>query len=500
MSEEVDTSEPPEFGIEKVRELVAEGRRAGHLKADHVHDVLHDLELAPHQVERIYLLLGDLGITIISDDETLGVERKVVGGPALVLENARLRVELARREQLGKVMASVVAAITSVGDRQEIMTKVVALAGVAIGADSSYIALLKDRDWKPAYLWRIPSGFGHKSIPIEQTPFAALALRAGRPVAVDDCRDDEGVDPELQRTWGMRAVMMAPMVVRGEFLGGLFFHYNRGPHHFSKSEIAFAESVAGASSQALQAARLFEQQRRIAVTLQENLIHPLPEVQGLELSVVGKTAYEPELVGGDFSDVFLLDSWHVAILIGDVAGKGIRAAGLTETVRSTVRAFAAVDSSPASILRMTNQLLLRRDVGEELVTAFLVSLDTLSGRTTFASAAHPPPVHLSPSSCQLLELPFGVPLGSFDEDYLDAQLRLTPDDALVLYTDGVTEARHGRELFGYERLVGAVSALRGRSVEELAEGVRDAAVGFSGRLKDDLRVVAFRLVGEMQGE
>ncbi len=190
-------------------------------------------------------------------------------------------------------------------------------------------------------------------------------------------------------------------------------------------------------------------------------------------------------MGGDFSDVFLLDDWHVAILIGDVAGKGIRAAGLTETVRSTVRAFAAVDSSPASILRMTNQLLLRRDVGEELVTAFLVSLDTLSGRTTFASAAHPPPVHLSPSSCHLLELSFGVPLGSFDEDYLDTRLRLTPDDALVLYTDGVTEARRGRELFGYERLVGTVSALRGRSMEELAEGVRDAAVGFSGRLKDE---------------
>ena len=195
---------------------------------------------------------------------------------------------------------------------------------------------------------------------------------------------------------------MAPMVVRGETLGGLFFHYNQGPHHFSKMEIAFAESVAGATSQALQAARLFEQQRRIAVTLQENLIHPLPEVEGLELSVVGSTAYEPELVGGDFSDVFLLDSQHVAILIGDVAGKGIRAAGLTETVRSTVRAFAAVDSSPASILRMTNQLLLRRGVEEELVTAFLVILDTLSGHTIFASAAHPPPVHLGPASCRLL--------------------------------------------------------------------------------------------------
>jgi phosphoserine phosphatase RsbU/P len=397
-------------------------------------------------------------------------------------------------------MGIVVAAITSRRDQREIMTKVVALAGEALGADSSYIALLKGRAWKPAYLWQMPSGLRHKSIPIDRSPFAALALQTGRPVAVDDCTDDQRVDPELQRTWGMRAVMMAPMAVRGEFIGGLFFHYSQGPHHFSKSEIAFAESVAGAASQALQAARLFEQQRYIAVALQENLIHPLPEVEGLELSVVGSTAYEPELVGGDFSDVFLLDSRRVGILIGDVAGKGIRAAGLTETVRSTVRAFAAVDSSPAFVLRMTNQLLLRRDVGEELVTAILVVLDTLSGRATFASAAHPPPVHLSPSSCQLLELPFGVPLGSFDEDYLDGQLWLTPDDALVLYTDGVTEARRGRELLGYERLVDAVSVLRGSSVQELAEGVRDAAVSFAGRLRDDLHVVAFRLVGGVQRE
>ena len=160
------------------------------------------------------------------------------------------------------------------------------------------------------------------------------------------------------------------------------------------------------------------------MTLQENFVHPLPELQGLELSVVTKTASQPELVGGDFSDVFLLDGGAVAVVIGDVAGKGIRAAGLTETVRSTVRAFAAVDSSPAFVLQMTNQLLLRREVGEELVTAFLVVLGPLSGRALVASAAHPPAVHLSASSCRLTEVPFGLPLGSFDEDYQNSELQL----------------------------------------------------------------------------
>ena len=429
------------------------------------------------------------------DDATPGAEPGEADGPTIVQELARLHGELAQREQLGAVMASVVAAITSSGDQQEIMTRVVALAGEAIRADTAYVALLKDRVLKPAYLWRMPAGFASTDIAIGPTPFAALALRGVRPVAIDDCQNHGGLDPELQRRWGVRALLMAPMVVRGELLGGLCFHYTHGVHHFTPSEIAFAQSVAGATSQALQATRLFEQQRRIAVTLQENFIHPLPELQGLELSVVARPASQPELVGGDFSDVFLLDGGHVAVLVGDVAGKGIRAAGLTETVRSTVRAFATVDPSPAFVLQMTNQLLLRREVGEELVTAFLVVLDPLSGRALVASAAHPPAVHLSASSCRLTEVPFGLPLGSFDEDYQNGELQLASDDALVLYTDGVTEARRGGELFGYERLVEAVSRLHGATMEELAREVKAAAVAFAGSLKDDLLVVALRRTG-----
>jgi serine phosphatase RsbU (regulator of sigma subunit) len=416
-------------------------------------------------------------------------------GATLALENAQLRVDLARREQLGEVTAAIVASITAVGELHEVMTRVAALAGEAIGADWAYIALLKGGVWMPSYLWQTPAGFGDQGFSSEQTPFADRALRAGEPVTIDDCAGDESLDATLCSAWGARAVMVAPMVVRREVLGGLFFRYDR-PHRFSRSDLAFAKGVAGAASQALHAARLLEQQRRIAVTLQENLIHPLPVVAGLEYAVVGSTAYEAELVGGDFSDVFLVDGRHVAILIGDVAGKGIRAAGLTETVRSTVRAFATVDTSPAAILRMTNQLLLRRGIEEELVTALLVSLDPLSGRARFASAAHPPPVLVGARSCRLLELPFGVPLGSFDLDYEDVEARLAPSDGLVLYTDGVTEAHRGAELFGYERLLATVSALGGGSATALAEGVRDAAVGFADRLKDDLHVVALRLVGE----
>ena len=243
---------------------------------------------------------------------------------------------------------------------------------------------------------------------------------------------------------------------------------------------------------AIENAQRFEEQRRIAVALQENFLSPLPKVQGLEMGLVMQTAFQPELVGGDFSDVFVMDDSRVAILIGDVAGKGIRAAGLTERVRSVVQAFATVDSSPAFILRKTNQLFLRRQTPGEFVTAFLLILDRTTGQAAYSSAGHPPPVLVSARECRLLETSFGLPLGSFDRDYLDAHATLDAGDCLVFYTDGVTEARRAGELFGDTRLVAAVSRLQARSPQALAEGVRDEAAAFGGRLGDDLEVLALR--------
>jgi phosphoserine phosphatase RsbU/P len=184
----------------------------------------------------------------------------------------------------------------------------------------------------------------------------------------------------------------------------------------------------------------------------------------------------------------------VLALIGDVAGKGIRAAGLTETVRSTMAAFATIDPAPAFIMRKTNELLLQQNGPDDAhVTALACIIDPATGHVSLASAGHPPPVHLSPSSCDLWDMPFGSPLGSFPADYHASHLTLTPEDYLVLYTDGLTEARQDGELFGEDRLLLAVESLRGRSAQEMAEGLASAALEYGGGLRDDLNIVVVRL-------
>jgi serine phosphatase RsbU (regulator of sigma subunit) len=352
---------------------------------------------------------------------------------------------------------------------------------------------LEPQGWVPRHAWNAPEGVLDLPIPREQVAYANFSIETRTPVAIDDCETDARVDIELQHSWGVRSVLTVPLVVRGEVVGSLFFNYHSRQHTFTEPEIDFASRAADLVSGVLESARLYRIQRRIAEILQENFIHELPEVAGLEIGVVSGRAFEADLVGGDFSDVFALDDTHVVVLIGDVAGKGVRAAGHTETVRSKARAFATIDPSPAYILARVNELQLRFDPDDPHVTAFCAVLDPHTGHLTYASAGHAAPVHLGAFTCRPLDVTFGLPLGLFERPYANGDAMLAIDDYLVLYTDGVTEARRDGEMFGEPRLLETVAGLRGRSAQEVAEGVRDAVVAFSGSLRDDLQLIVLRL-------
>ena len=362
----------------------------------------------------------------------------------------------------------------------------------ALAATAGLIEMREEPQWVVRYQHGLVEADVGLRLSAAEASIATRVEARGEPLAIADAQADGVVDSRFLRTHALRSLLAVPLVARGAVIGCLTF-YGATVRVFSDSEIDFARKLGATVSMALENARLYEEQQRIAQTLQENFIHELPTVADLELGVVSRTANEPELVGGDFSDVFLLDDTSVVVVIGDVAGKGVRAAGLTETVRAKIRAFATIDSSPAFILGKTNALMLRLDPDEPHVTAFIAVLDPHSGHLSYASAGHPAPVHLGAFSCRPLDVTFGPPLGSFERPYANAHTVLTPDDCLVLYTDGVTEARRGAELLGEARLLEIAADLRGGSAQEVADGVRDAALAFAGQLHDDLQVVVLRL-------
>lgn len=240
--------------------------------------------------------------------------------------------------------------------------------------------------------------------------------------------------------------------------------------------------------------RAYEVERRIAQTLQERLLRPLPKVPGFDVGVAYASSFEAARVGGDYYDVFKLENGMVVAMVGDISGKGIEVAAITETVRSSMRAIAYLDPSPSFILNQTNRAMLQQVKPGEFATACIVSIDAKTHRAKCASAGHPPPI-LCDDPCRLLDIPSNLPLGSFSERYREIEFELRAGQLIILYTDGLIEARWNAELFGEERSIEALMSLRDRKAKAIAEELLNRARGFAkGKLKDDIAIVAIRLL------
>ena len=249
--------------------------------------------------------------------------------------------------------------------------------------------------------------------------------------------------------------------------------------------------------------RLRREAEELADALQATLLPPrAPDLPGMEIATRYLAGQQGLKVGGDFFDVFRLASNDWGIVLGDACGKGARPATLAALTRWTVRASSVHHFNPSRILRDVNATLLADNEegadGHFCSAVFVrLELDTCGAWLTLASAGHPLPVLVRRSGRVEPRGHTAVPLGMFDDiEPADARVGLGPGDALVLYTDGITEARDGAgATFGEERLVEVLRSLTGAAAEAVADGVVQAAREFSAgeRFGDDVAVVVLRV-------
>ena len=279
---------------------------------------------------------------------------------------------------------------------------------------------------------------------------------------------------------------------RGEELGRLSVSDGEA-REWTARDREILEALAEAASLAARAAVL-------ARTLQESLLPPtLPEIPGLDVAARYRPAgYGVEVVG-DFYDVFQSgrEAWN--IVVGDVTGKGINAAKVTALAHYTLRAAAMRSDSPSVALATLNRALREQVSIDDM--RFLTALHLTftpgpdSVRLAMCSAGHEPPLlKRADGHTAFIELR-GTLLGAMaDPDLDDVRLDLQPGDQLVLYTDGVIDAKRGRERFGEDRLRDTVAASPALTAAELADVVESTILDFNeGALPDDAAVVA--LVG-----
>jgi serine phosphatase RsbU (regulator of sigma subunit) len=183
-----------------------------------------------------------------------------------------------------------------------------------------------------------------------------------------------------------------------------------------------------------------------------------------------------------------------------VSGHGIEAARIATLVKDTVHAFAHMFRHPHLVLRETNRLLVERDL-TGFVTVFLAFLEPASGVLRYASAGHPPPLLAAGGNSVLLESS-SLPLGVFaDARYADKEAIVAAGSLLVLYTDGITEARRGALLFGEDGLRKSLSRASHMGVERLPAFLLAEALRFSrGRLEDDVAILAVSYEGPAANE
>jgi sigma-B regulation protein RsbU (phosphoserine phosphatase) len=276
--------------------------------------------------------------------------------------------------------------------------------------------------------------------------------------------------------------------------------------HQIRSAVFLAEDRRAYERELLEARRRAERSenhaRVLAQTLQASLLPPeLPDIPGVQLAAVYRPAGSGDEVGGDFYDLFETrrDDW--VVVLGDVSGKGASAAVLTSLVRHTARAAAIRARRPRTLLTALNESLLReRSRTKTLRISTVVCARLQTGgrdgvRLTVGLAGHPYPFLLRAREQPIAVGRPGTLLGVLPNPSLhEVSMVLSPGDAVVLYTDGVTEARRGGEFFGEARLEALLATLEGQDAAGIATRISDEVLGFQGGYaSDDIAVVVIRV-------
>jgi Stage II sporulation protein E (SpoIIE)/GAF domain len=335
---------------------------------------------------------------------------------------------------------------------------------------------------------------------------------------LDILAHNEGPDLEFLRGIGLRSVITVPLRTRRQVKGALTIVVAWSGRRYSPEDAQFAWILSGRIALALDNSGLFADLERaertraeIAQTLQHGLLPPpLPHITGWSLAAMYRPAGAENEVGGDFYDAFrVAGGWM--LVIGDVTGRGARAASITALARYTLRTAAMLTNDPQVALATLNRALLLRG-GTALCSVVAVSIgEDPAEPVSLAVAGHPPPLLVDGESVsEMVEV--DPVLGAFgDVEWRIGRLQVEPGQQLVMVTDGVIEASAGGSRFGEERLraelagVGnpalAVQRLEG-ALRSFTHGVfdDDAAVLVVARSAESRSRVGHRALAKMIGE
>jgi PAS domain S-box-containing protein len=461
-----------------------------------------EITVARIEVERRPMFTGF--IRDITERKRIEEERLVL----LALEQAA-REETERTRDRSSFLAEASAALAGSLDMRKTLNKVARLA-VSRLADWCGIDIEEDGELRPVAVAHADPTIVERTREFRRRwppdmrsdRGAATVARTGRAELYSEISDELlteiAVDDEhLQylRNLGFHSAMVVPLRARGRTFGVITFVSAESNRRYGPEDLALAEELAARAAQAIDNARLYQERAHVARALQQSLLpQRLPEIEWLEVAARYRAAGEGE-VGGDFYDLFEASPGTWYAVIGDVQGKGPEAAAVTGLARYTIRAVAATEHNPSQILRALNAAILKEGT-DRFATVALARLQTTSGMAQLfiSCGGHPLPFVLRASGAVEAADCKGNLLGVFPEPELkDYLTELAPGDALVFYTDGVTEEPAGDVVFGEEHLVPLLRECVGLDADAAAGRIEDAVLDFRAQPpRDDMAILVLR--------
>ncbi|WP_062349171.1 SpoIIE family protein phosphatase [Herbidospora yilanensis] len=339
---------------------------------------------------------------------------------------------------------------------EQVVQVIIDVGRTALAADHSAVALLDpDRGTlKVINSGAIPDAGGApgEDISLSRSSVMTMAVNSRRPVFAES---PESLRAQLTDAGGEtdqingflahtqeRAWVGLPLLAAGRALGALRFSFTR-PQKISQEDGVFLEALAGQCALAVERATLFEREHRTAETLQRSLLpERLPVVRGLVLAQRFRSGSRHVQVGGDWYDAFVLQDGRVAAVVGDVMGKGVKAAAGMGRIRNAMRALALTNPPPAAVLTGLDRVFEATEEEEQVTTLAYMVVEPTTGEGTLALAGHPPPLLVSPQGTAILQESDqpGTPLG-WATSRKQFRFAVPPGHTAVLYSDGLVENR-----------------------------------------------------------
>jgi PAS domain S-box-containing protein len=444
----------------------------------------------------------------VTDEIEAEEERARATAEALAAAEAE-RIHRERLEFLARINDALAAATT----RQEVMANVGRAAVPRLGDWCSVFVLVPGSDVPEVETAHLDPAMVAYAKELQQrfpydpaaTSGMAKVIRTGEmevyrtldeaAIGLLDASDEERDIVRDLELWSSIAV---PLVKNGRIIGGLQLVMTRSRRNYTEEDVTLVEAVAARVGSSLENMRLSEEQRSIASTLQASLLPvDLPAIGGVQTSVRYWASGEGVEVGGDFYDVFRISPGRWGVVVGDVCGKGPRAAAITGMARHTIASAAWHGDEPATVLENLNRAILERHP-ESFCTAVYGTLDARPGgsRLTFACGGHPLPIAVRADGTVETIGSYGMLIGAFDQLGLVTTIAdFGPGDTLVLYTDGVTDVPPPNGITGEEftRLV-ATASVQTATAEELADHLQEelASILAIEERDDDIALLILR--------